>query len=122
MTVTLTLPPQLEAMIQEKVESGRFGDASEVVEAALRLLEEHDRRLAEDRDRLARLRAALMVGQEQIDRGEGRPYTPELRAEIHATARRKLAEGQLPNDDVVPYPARHPLVKSQRGLRGHPFV
>ena len=32
MTVTLTLPPQLEAMIQEKVESGRFGDASEVVD------------------------------------------------------------------------------------------
>jgi antitoxin ParD1/3/4 len=102
MTVTLTLPPQFEAMIQEKVESGQFGDASEVVLEALRLLEEHDRELAEDQERLERLRAALTIGQEQLDRGEGRLYTPELRAEIRATARRKLAEGALPNDDVVP--------------------
>ena len=44
----------------------------------------------------------LKIGQDQIDRGEGRLYTPELRAEIRAEARRKLAAGDLPNDDVVP--------------------
>jgi antitoxin ParD1/3/4 len=102
MTVTLTLPPQLEAMIQKKIESGSYSDPSDVVQAALRLLEEHDRQASEDDERLLRLRAALKIGQDQVDRGEGRPYTPELREAIRAEARRKWAAGEQPNDDVVP--------------------
>lgn len=92
--MNLTLTPELEAMVQEKVERGDYPDVGEVVREALRLLD--------DRDRLRRLKAALAIGQEQIDRGEARVYSPELRAEIHEAARRKVRDGARLSDDVVP--------------------
>ncbi len=79
--MNVKLTPQREAMVREKIESDLYNSASEVVDEALRLMEE--------RDRLQCLRTALAVGQEQLDRGEGRLYGPELRAEIHEAAHRK---------------------------------
>ena len=90
----VTLTPELEAMVQRKLESGPYADAGEVVREALQLMEE--------RDRLQRLRAAVLEGVEQVERGEGRLYTPELRAEIHQAARKMSREGRQPHDDVVP--------------------
>ena len=92
--MNVNLTPQLEAMVRRKVESGLYNNASEVVREALRLMEE--------RDSLQRLRAALAIGQEQLDRGQGQPYTPELHAEIVDAARRRAREGKQPHDDVVP--------------------
>ena len=43
-TRNVSLTPQLEAFIIGRVTSGRFRNASEVVRAALRLLEEEERR------------------------------------------------------------------------------
>ena len=40
MNVSLTL--ELEALINEKAKTGRYHSASEVVQKALQLLEEHD--------------------------------------------------------------------------------
>src|SRR5579871_3085890 len=40
MTLTVSLPPQLESFIHRTVSSGRYMSASDVVSAALRLLEE----------------------------------------------------------------------------------
>ena len=60
--MNVTLPPQFEAMLEEKVTSGRYADASEVIQEALRLLDE--------RDRLQHLRAALAIGLEQIERAK----------------------------------------------------
>ena len=42
MTININLTPQLEAMVRDKVASGRYGSASEVVREALRLMQEHD--------------------------------------------------------------------------------
>jgi antitoxin ParD1/3/4 len=92
--MTVTLPPQLEAMIEEKATSGRYADASEVMEEALRLLDE--------RDRLQHLRAALAIGLEQIERGEDVEYTPELLDEMDQAALTKFREGRQPKSDVVP--------------------
>lgn len=94
--MNVSLTPRLEAMIRERVESGDYADASEVVAEALRLL------AAQDQLKLERLRAALAIGLEQIERGEIRPYTPELRAEILESARRRFREGKLPHPDVLP--------------------
>lgn len=45
-TRNVSLTPENEAFITERVASGRFGNASEVVRAALRLLEDDERRRA----------------------------------------------------------------------------
>lgn len=88
------LTPHLETMVRQKVATGRYNDASQVVREALRLLEE--------RDSLRQLRAALAIGQEQLDRGEGRECTPELHAEINEAARRNVREGNRPHPDLLP--------------------
>ena len=67
--VNVSLTPELEALIQELVRSGRYTSASEVVREALRLLEDRDelRRL-----RLAELRSQVAAGLDSLDRGQAR--------------------------------------------------
>lgn len=48
-TRNVSLTPELEAFIDEAVASGRYGSASEVVRAALRLLEQEKNRIAGNR-------------------------------------------------------------------------
>jgi putative addiction module CopG family antidote len=67
--MVVTLSPQIEALIQKNVDSGRFSDATEVIEEAVRQMDE--------RDRVERLRASLVAADERIDRGEGVDWTPE---------------------------------------------
>jgi antitoxin ParD1/3/4 len=43
-TRNVSLTPELEALVDSKVASGRYRSASEVVRAALRLLDERERR------------------------------------------------------------------------------
>jgi antitoxin ParD1/3/4 len=92
--VNVSLTPQLEAMIQERVASGRYTDASEVVAEAMRLLEE--------RERLDHLRSLLAVGMEKAKRGELVELTPELMAEIAQRARERVWRGEAPDPDVCP--------------------
>lgn len=42
MTLNINLTPQLEAMVRDKVASGLYSSASEVVREALRLMQEQD--------------------------------------------------------------------------------
>ena len=82
-TVTVSLGPHYEAFIQASIEGGRYNNASEVVRAALR-------RLEEDEACLAAIRAALIEGEES---GEVDQFNPEAfvkrlneeyEAEIHS--------------------------------------
>lgn len=66
--MNVSLTPELEQFVHNKVKSGRYLSASEVVREALRLLEERDR-LREIR--LETLRQEIAIGVEQSDRGEG---------------------------------------------------
>jgi len=65
--MNVSLTPELEKLVQAKIESGRFRSASEVVEKALRLLEQQeiDRETA-----LKELHARMDQALEEADRGE----------------------------------------------------
>lgn len=79
--MNVNLTPELEALIQRKVESGLYNNQSEVVREALRLLVEQDRL----REALVTLRAALATGLKQADRGElldGPEVVEEMRASL----------------------------------------
>jgi len=91
----VNLPPNLEAMVRRKVESGPYAEAGDVVLDALRLMDERDRRLQALRD-------AVAVGLAQADRGETVEYTPRLLDEIDRAASQKARNGEAPNSDVVP--------------------
>jgi antitoxin ParD1/3/4 len=54
MTMNINLTPQLEEMVRQKVASGLYTSASEVVREALRLMEEQDRLRALKMDQLRR--------------------------------------------------------------------
>ncbi|MCU0613100.1 MAG: type II toxin-antitoxin system ParD family antitoxin [Candidatus Eisenbacteria bacterium] len=55
--MNVSLTPKLERFVQEKVASGLYASASEVVREALRVLEERDR-IEESRQQALRTRAA----------------------------------------------------------------
>ena len=59
-TTTVALGPHYENFIQSTISSGRFNNTSEVVRAALRLLEDEEARLAA-------LRAAIDEGESSPD-------------------------------------------------------
>ena len=62
------LTPELELLVQTKVQSGRYNSASEVVREALRLMEQKD----EIRTiQLQGLRERMDKGLAQAERGEG---------------------------------------------------
>jgi antitoxin ParD1/3/4 len=65
--MNVSLTSELEQFVHEKVKSGRYLSASEVVREALRLLEERDRLYYV---RLAELQQHLAIGIEQADRDE----------------------------------------------------
>jgi antitoxin ParD1/3/4 len=72
--MNVSLTPELERFVQDKVRSGRYLSASEVVREALRLLDEQDRLRA---FRLEELRREIAVGLEQAERGEVAPLDME---------------------------------------------
>jgi antitoxin ParD1/3/4 len=49
----VSLTPELEALVDQKVASGRYRSASEVVRAALRLLDDRERRVDRQTTRVA---------------------------------------------------------------------
>ena len=88
--MSIQLTDGVETMVRQKVESGLYPSADEVLREALRLLDEHDR--------LRWLRAALAEG----EKGEGIEYTPELMERINQSAIRKWKAGEKPDPDVLP--------------------
>lgn len=93
--MAIHLPPDLEAEIRRKIEDGRFPDAAEVVREAMRLLDDQERQEAS-------LQAKLQVGIDQLERGEGAEWTPELMARLGREADEMHRRGEQPDSDVCP--------------------
>ncbi|HZM02564.1 MAG TPA: type II toxin-antitoxin system ParD family antitoxin [Candidatus Saccharimonadales bacterium] len=82
--MNVSLTPALEKLVAQKVESGLYQSASEVIREGLRLLDDHDR-LRELH--LNEVRKKIHLGLTQLDRGEGIPG-----ADAHAQMKRKSAQ------------------------------
>lgn len=78
-TVTASLGPHYEEFIQNSIRCGRYNNASEVIRAGLR-------RLEEDESRLAALRAALEEGEASPDVEDFDPdhFLQEMKAKYKA--------------------------------------
>ena len=87
--MNVSLTPELEELVQEKVRSGRYNSASEVVREALRLLEEQDELRAV---RLEEVRKKIAHGLASLDRVEGidgEDAMERLRAKSEARRRQR---------------------------------
>lgn len=82
--MNVNLTPDLEALVQRKVQSGLYNNQSEVVREALRLLLERD--LAREAQ-LTGLRNTLAEGLAQADRAQLLPGA-KVAAQVRASLRR----------------------------------
>ena len=80
LAMNVSLTPELERRINQKVESGLYTTASEVVREGLRLLFEQDQAKAQS---LRRLHSDIQQGLDQLDRGEGLPAA-QVRGDVSA--------------------------------------
>ena len=69
--MNVSLTPELETLVNEKVKSGYYNSASEVVREALRLLNDQDEL---KRIRSEEVRRHVMKGVEEIRAGKGKNY------------------------------------------------
>jgi antitoxin ParD1/3/4 len=83
--MNVSLTQELETLVKDKVHSGMYHSASEVIRAGLRLLKDQDQLYA---IRLAELRKEVAIGVEQADRGQTAPLDMQ---EIKAKARSRKA-------------------------------
>src|SRR5882672_6289451 len=67
-TRNVNLTEHFDRFVERQVSSGRYGNASEIVREALRLLEEQEQ---ERQTKLKAIRDAAKLGFDQIDKGKG---------------------------------------------------
>ena len=85
--MNVSLTPELEKFIEKKVKSGMYQTSSEVVREALRMLRDHETRVAE-------LRKEIQVGIDEYERGEAVPMTKALFDGIGIRGRKRLTESK----------------------------
>ena len=86
--MNVSLTPELEKLVNDKVKTGMYQTASEVIREGLRLLKERDGRTA--------LRTDIRAGFEAIELGEYEDYnertTKDLAEDIKRRGRQRLVE------------------------------
>src|SRR5262249_53472142 len=95
-TRNINLTEPLDRFLQRQLSSGRYTNASEIVRAALRLLEEQEH---ERQAKLKALRQAAKEGFEEIDQGNGivlrgKKAVKQLVSQIETEVRSKAANNR----------------------------
>jgi antitoxin ParD1/3/4 len=89
--MNVSLTPELEQLVNDKVKSGMYQTCSEVVREGLRLLKERDQRLQS-------LRVDIGAGFEAVSRGEFTDYdqsnVQELAQQVQARGRKRIANDE----------------------------
>ena len=91
MTLNVSLTPQQEARVRDRVKSGEYISASEVIRTALRLLDQQERLRA---IQLEELREEVMLGVRQAESGEVEPFDEQAVAGIKKRGRDRLKSSQ----------------------------
>lgn len=85
--MNISLTPELEQLVNDKVKTGMYQTASEVIREGLRLLRERDHRLEA-------LRRDVRAGFDAVERGEYTDFNesniPELAKRVKARGRKRL--------------------------------
>ena len=84
--MNIHLTPELEEFVKEKLESGLYSSASEVIREGLRLLEERERLKI---SRYEDLKQEIALGLEQLEAGKVKPFDPER---VKEKVRKKAAK------------------------------
>jgi len=95
MTMHVNFSPEMEGFIKNKVASGFYGNATEVIRDAIR-------RMQAEESRISAWQAAIKEGDIQLERGEGIAYTPETLNDITQSANSAMHSSQQMNPDVLP--------------------
>lgn len=93
--MNVSLTPQLELLIRQKIDAGYYNNASEVIRDALRLLETRDREQAWLGDRMA-------DSAEQFRRGDVIELDDDFWDTLNREIDNRIARGHVPNPDVCP--------------------
>jgi antitoxin ParD1/3/4 len=83
----ISLTKEFEHYVTQKVESGMYHSASEVIRDGLRLMKERDEL---HQSKLAELRREIAIGVNQADRGQVQPFNEETTACVKARGRSRL--------------------------------
>ncbi len=87
--MSVELSPELQEFVQSRVASGAYGSESAVIEAALKLLAQREKLLAD-----------IDAGKRQLDRGEYTEYDEQslsrFLSDIEAESRRILMAQRVP--------------------------
>jgi antitoxin ParD1/3/4 len=87
MSLNVSLTSHLEAFIHQTVTSGRYQSASEVVRAALRLLEEREQQ------RQTALEAVRKMAQDGLDSGPAMPLPDDYWDQLREDLKRRSESG-----------------------------
>lgn len=94
--MNVSLTPELEQLVQNKVRTGRYNSASEVVREALRLMEERDQVKAEVRKKIAAGVASAQAGR----MSDGEEFFAQMEAELDEEIRAE--EEKVAQESVAP--------------------
>src|SRR5512140_3781491 len=87
--MNISLTPELERLVADKVDSGMYKTSSEVIREGLRLIKDRD-------ERLQSLRRDIRAGFEAVDRGEFNAYdksnVQKLARRVKARSSKRLAD------------------------------
>ena len=86
--MNISLTKEFENYVGQKVESGLYHSASEVIRDGLRLMKERDEL---HQGKLAELRKEIAIGIDQADRGQVQPFNEETTSRVKARGRKRLA-------------------------------
>jgi antitoxin ParD1/3/4 len=80
--MNVSLTPELEQLVNQKVQTGRYTSASEVIREGLRLLERRDEMQALQRDEMRRKIAAGVASLKAGKGTDGEAFLAQLDAEL----------------------------------------